>query len=63
MTNWFEIKILGFSDEFLIEDFRNYRYLTHGNVPVPGQDDAELYKQLQDAMNIMGFTTEEQSGG
>jgi myosin heavy subunit len=50
------------SGEFLIEDIRNYRYLTHGNVPVAGQDDAELYRQLQEALNIMGFTKEEQSG-
>ena len=49
-------------EEFLIEDIRNYRYLTHGNVPVAGQDDNELYKQLLDAMDIMGFNKEEQSG-
>ena len=48
--------------ECLIEDIRNYRYLTHGNVPVAGQDDDELYRQLLEAMNIMGFSKEEQIG-
>ena len=41
---------------------KNYRYLTHGNVTVAGQDDAELYRQLVEAMDIMGFTKEEQDG-
>jgi len=41
---------------------KNYRYLTHGNVSVAGQDDAELYRQLVEAMEIMGFTKDEQDG-
>jgi len=36
--------------------------LTHGNVSVAGQDDAELYRQLVEAMDIMGFAKEEQDG-
>jgi myosin protein heavy chain len=47
--------------EFLIEDIRNYRYLTHGNVAVAGQDDAELYKQLLEAFDIMGVSKDEQN--
>jgi len=50
------------TEECLIEDIRNYRYLTFGNVPVAGQDDEELYRQLLEAMNIMGFSKEEQLG-
>jgi len=49
-------------EEFLLEDVKNYRYLTHGNVSVAGQDDAELYRQLVEAMDIMGFTKDEQDG-
>jgi len=49
-------------EECLVEDIRNYRYLTHGNVPVAGQDDSELYRQLLEAMNIMAFSKEEQLG-
>jgi len=45
-----------------LEDAKNYSYLTHGNVSVAGQDDAELYRQLIEAMDIMGFTKEEQDG-
>ena len=45
-----------------MEDAKNYSYLTHGNVSVAGQDDAELYRQLTEAMDIMGFTKEEQDG-
>jgi len=45
-----------------LEDAKNYSYLTHGNVSVAGQDDAELYRQLTEAMDIMGFTKEEQDG-
>jgi myosin protein heavy chain len=47
--------------EFLVEDIKNYRYLTHGNVAVAGQDDAELYKQLLEAFDIMGVSKEEQN--
>jgi len=58
--NMFEL--LTSVEECLIEDIRNYRYLTFGNVPVAGQDDEELYRQLLEAMNIMGFSKEEQLG-
>jgi len=54
--------LLAFAEEFLLEDVKNYRYLTHGNVTVAGQDDAELYRQLVEAMDIMAFTKEEQDG-
>ena len=48
------------AEEFLLEDPKNYRYLTAGNVSVADQDDAELYRQLVEAMDIMAFTKEEQ---
>lgn len=47
--------------EYLLEDIKNYKYLTFGNVPVPGQDDKELYAQLLEAMDIMGFNKDEQA--
>lgn len=49
------------AEEYLIEDIKNYKYLTFGNVSVAGQDDAELYRQLLEAMDIMGIAKEEQS--
>jgi len=50
-----------FTEELLIEDIKNYKYLTYGNVTCAGQDDAELYRQLVEAMDIMGFTKDEQT--
>ena len=61
-AHWYVCELLTCAEECLIEDIRNYRYLTHGNVPVAGQDDEELYRQLLEAMNIMGFSKEEQLG-
>lgn len=50
------------TEEFLLDDVRGYRYLSQGHVPVPGMDDADLYRQLIDAMNIMGIPNDEQNG-
>jgi myosin protein heavy chain len=47
--------------EILIEDIKNYKYLTYGNVPCAGQDDNEIYRQLVEAMDIMGFSKDEQT--
>ena len=52
--------VLLFAEEFLLEDPKSYRYLTHGSVPVPGMDDVELYKGLIEAMDIMGISIDEQ---
>lgn len=45
--------------EFLLEDVRNYTFLTHGHVPVPGVDDAQEFKFTAKAMSIMGLNKEE----
>lgn len=47
--------------EFLLEDVRNYTFLTHGHVPVPGVDDAQEFKATVKAMGIMGLNKEELS--
>ena len=44
-----------------MEDIKNYKYLTHGNVSVPALDDVDLYHQLLQSMEIMGITKEEQA--
>ncbi|KAG9510218.1 Myosin heavy chain, non-muscle, partial [Fragariocoptes setiger] len=49
------------SKEFLLEDVRNYTFLTHGAVPVPGVDDAAEFKSTVEAMSIMGLSNEELS--
>ena len=50
------------SEEFLLEDINNYRYLTYGHIPVAGVDDATEFRLTIEAMNIMGFSPEDQSG-
>lgn len=47
--------------EFLLEDVRNYTFLTHGHVPVPGVDDTQEFKFTVKAMGIMGLNKEELS--
>ncbi|XP_074598828.1 myosin heavy chain 10 [Brevipalpus obovatus] len=49
------------SKEYLLEDVKNYTFLTHGNVPVPGVDDAFEFKNTSQAMQIMGLTPEDLS--
>ena len=57
-------QVLCVSEECLIEnDIRSYSYLTNGYVPiVMGEDDVELYRQVLEAMDVLGFTKDEQIG-
>ncbi|XP_041134058.1 myosin-11-like isoform X3 [Polyodon spathula] len=48
--------------ELLLEGFGNYRFLMAGHVPVPGTSDSEMFEETLEAMRIMGFTEEEQTG-
>ena len=41
---------------------KNYTFLTHGAVPVPGVDEAAEFKSTVQAMQIMGLNEEELSG-
>nr|XP_020473206.1 myosin-10-like isoform X4 [Monopterus albus] len=43
--------LLGTADE--------YRFLSGGSIPLPGQSDSENFTQTMDSMAIMGFTPEE----
>lgn len=36
-----------------------YRFLSGGSIPVPGQSDSENFTQTMDSMGIMGFNAEE----
>ncbi len=47
------------TEEFLLDDVSRYTYMTHGNVPVPGMEDSELYKQLLDAFEVMNISKDE----
>lgn len=45
--------------ELLLGTADEYRFLTGGSIPVPGQSDSENFTQTMDSMGIMGFTPEE----
>lgn len=47
--------------DFLLEDAKNYRFLSSGLVAVPGVDDAMEFKSTAEAMTIMGIAAEDQS--
>ncbi len=46
----------------MLEDVKNYTFLTNGSVPVTGVDDAVEFKCTVQAMQIMGLNAEELSG-
>lgn len=50
------------TEEFLLEDVKNYTFLTHGAVPVQGVDDALEFKNTAEAMKIMGLCNEDLGG-
>ncbi|XP_029431984.1 myosin-11 isoform X3 [Rhinatrema bivittatum] len=47
-------------EELLLEGFSNYTFLSSGYVPIPAQDDCDMFLETLEAMKIMGFTEEEQ---
>ncbi|XP_035254581.1 myosin-11-like [Anguilla anguilla] len=49
-------------EELLLENFSSYRFLVAGHMQLPGQQDDEMYNETLEAMDIMGFTEEEQLG-
>ncbi|XP_067859326.1 myosin-11-like isoform X3 [Heptranchias perlo] len=48
-------------EDLLLEPLSSYRFLSNGNVPIPGQDDKDMFEETSEAMTIMGFTNEEQT--
>ncbi|KAJ8363453.1 hypothetical protein SKAU_G00122840 [Synaphobranchus kaupii] len=48
--------------ELCLEDYKNYRFLSNGNVTIPGQQDKDLFVETMDAMRIMGIPEDEQIG-
>ena len=48
--------------EFILEDPKSYKFLSNGNLPVPGVNDSQEFQDTVEAMNIMGMSDEEQSG-
>ncbi|NXD62407.1 MYH11 protein, partial [Eolophus roseicapillus] len=48
-------------NDLLLEGFGNYTFLSNGHVPIPSQQDDEMFQETLEAMKIMGFTEEEQT--
>ncbi|CAN9505992.1 unnamed protein product [Ophioblennius macclurei] len=49
-------------NDLLLENYNNYRFLSNGNVTIPGQHDKDLFLETMEAMRIMGIPEEEQIG-
>ncbi|XP_062891372.1 myosin-10-like isoform X2 [Mobula hypostoma] len=45
--------------DLLLEPFNSYRFLSHGHLPIPGQEDRDNFQETLEAMRIMGFTHDE----
>ncbi|CAL8271383.1 unnamed protein product [Lota lota] len=45
--------------DLLLEGFSSYRFLSNGNVSIPGQQDKDNFQETMDAMHIMSFSHEE----
>ncbi|XP_016895941.1 myosin-9 isoform X3 [Cynoglossus semilaevis] len=49
-------------NELLLENYNNYRFLSNGNVIIPGQQDKDLFHETMEAMKIMSIPEDEQIG-
>lgn len=45
-----------------MEDFSKYRFLSSGNVTIPGLQDQDLFAETVDAFQIMNIPEEERIG-
>ncbi|KAJ4945207.1 hypothetical protein JOQ06_013742, partial [Pogonophryne albipinna] len=45
--------------DLLLEGFNSYRFMSNGNITIPGQQDKDNFQETMDAMNIMSFGHEE----
>ncbi|KAJ8345286.1 hypothetical protein SKAU_G00294790 [Synaphobranchus kaupii] len=48
--------------ELCLEGYGNYRFLSNGNVTIPGQQDKDMFVETMEAMKIMGIPEDEQIG-
>lgn len=45
--------------DLLLEGFNSYRFLSNGNIPIPGQQDKDNFQETMEAMHIMTFNHDE----
>uniref|UniRef100_A0AAY4A1H3 Myosin, heavy chain 9a, non-muscle n=1 Tax=Denticeps clupeoides TaxID=299321 RepID=A0AAY4A1H3_9TELE len=48
--------------ELCLEDYKKYRFLSNGNVTIPGQQDRDLFVETADSFKIMSIPEDEQTG-
>ncbi|XP_071397581.1 myosin-9-like [Centroberyx affinis] len=48
--------------ELCLEDYSKYRFLSNGNVTIPGQQDKDMFTETMDAFKIMSIPEEERTG-
>ncbi|KAF3852305.1 hypothetical protein F7725_005660 [Dissostichus mawsoni] len=48
--------------ELCLEDYSKYRFLSNGNMTIPGQQDTDLFNETMDAFQIMGIPEDERIG-
>ena len=48
--------------ELLFQPAKSYKFLSNGNLPVAGVNDAQEFRDTTEAMVIMGMSEEEQMG-
>ncbi|XP_026215230.1 myosin-9-like [Anabas testudineus] len=48
--------------ELCLEDYSKYRFLSNGNVTIPGQKDKDMFTETMDAFQIMSIPEEETTG-
>lgn len=46
-------------EEYLLDDFNSYRYLSNAYLPIGGLDESQEYQHTIKSMQIMGFSDEE----
>ncbi|XP_077426451.1 myosin-9-like isoform X2 [Vanacampus margaritifer] len=48
--------------ELCLEDYSKYRFLSNGNVTIPGQQDKDMFSETMEAFQIMSIPEEERIG-
>ncbi|XP_076583897.1 myosin-9-like isoform X2 [Chaetodon auriga] len=48
--------------ELCLEDYSKYRFLSNGNMTIPGQQDKDMFTETMDAFQIMSIPEEERIG-
>ena len=51
--------VFSLAADLLLEGFNNYRFLSNGNIPIPGQQDKDNFQETMEAMHIMSFSHDE----